>query len=329
MSGERRRNRLSRLTLLAVAVATTGAAHARMPTQMRALGGELFVPRPEHARFWSLGFAPVLGDYYWVQALQLVGGETGRTEAHAPLVARLIELVTSLDPWVDHPYRFAALWLTDSPRSVERANALLEKAIAYHPREWRNHYHLGFNQFFYLEEPLRAADSLERAIGLEGSPPYLGALVARLRADAGGIELAAAFLAELARNTEDGYARAEYEKALDEIETERRARALDQARLEFWRRRGRDIESVEELVAGPRPVLRGLPPAHPVFQGFRWLLDPESGEIVSSFYGSRYEPHLQVHERRRQQEWREKDWAAERPGERAAEAAAGGAGGAS
>ena len=159
MSGERRLRCSRRLALLALAVATTGAAHARMSTQSRAFGGELYVPRPEHARFWSLGFAPVLGDLYWLEALQVVGGETGRTDRHAPLIARLIELVTSLDPWVDHPYRFAALWLTDSPRSVERANALLEKAIAYHPREWRNPYYLGFNRFFYLEDRLGAADA--------------------------------------------------------------------------------------------------------------------------------------------------------------------------
>jgi hypothetical protein len=311
MSGRRRAGRGTRLALLAVALATTAGAHARMQARVRSLEGELFVPRPEHARLWSLGFAPVLADYWWLQALQLVGGETGATHRHAPLVARLVELVTTLDPWVDHPYRFAALWLTDSPASVERANALLEKGIAYHPLEWRNPYYLGFNHYFYLEDPLRAADALERAVGLQGSPPYLGALVARLRADAGGLEVAEAFLAELARSTEDGFARAEYEKALDEIETERRARALDEARLEFWRRRGRDIESVGELVAGPAPILRGLPPAHPVFPGFRWVLHPESGEIVSSFYGARYEPHLQQHERRRQQEWRERDWEAE------------------
>jgi hypothetical protein len=281
-----------------------------MDTRVRALGGELFVPRPEHARLASLGFAPVLADLYWVQALQIVGGETGRTERHAPLIARLIELVTSLDPWVDHPYRFAALWLTESPRSVERANALLEKAIAYHPLDWRNPYHLGFNRFFYLEDPLGAALAFERAAGLAGSPAHLGALVARLRADAGGIEVAEAFLIELVRSTEDGYARAAYLKALDEIETERRARSLDRARLAFWRRRGRDIETVEELLSGPRPILAQLPPAHPVFPGFRWQLDPQSGEIVSSFYGSRYQLHLQEAERRRQEEWRARDWAA-------------------
>ncbi len=308
MSGRRGRSPFRRGALLALAVAATGAAHSRMDTQVRALGGELFVPRPEHARLWSLGFAPVLADFYWVEALQLVGGETGRTERHAPVVASLIELVTTLDPWVDHPYRFAALWLTDSPRSVERANALLEKAIAHHPLEWRNPYYLGFNWFFYLEDPVRAAGFLERAAALSGSPPYLGALVARLRADAGGIELAEAFLTQMARSTEDGYARAAYLKALDEIETERRARGLDQARLEFWRRRGRDIESVEELLAGPAPVLAELPSAHPIFAGFRWQIDPRSGEIVSSFYGSRYELHLQEAERRRQAEWRVRDW---------------------
>ena len=69
---------------------------------------------------------------------------------------------------------------------------MLERGIAYHPLDWRNRYYLGFNHFFYLEDNVAAADAMESAIDLEGAPRYLGSLVARLRADLGGIEMAAA-----------------------------------------------------------------------------------------------------------------------------------------
>ena len=53
---------------------------------------------------------------------------------------------------------------------------------------------------------------------------------------------------------EDKYKRAEYLKALDEIQIEERARFLDAARAEYWRRNGRDIERVADLLAGPDPM---------------------------------------------------------------------------
>jgi hypothetical protein len=289
--------------LAALAAAAAGAAHGAMDTASPVERGELFVPELRQARASSLGFANLLADYYWLQAVQIVGGEHRDVHAHAPVLARLIQLVSDLDPWVDHAYRFAAVWLTDSVESVERANALLERGIAYHPRDWRNRHYLGFNHFFYLGDDLTAAAALEGALGLPGAPRYLGALVAKLRLERDGLETAATFLAELARSTEDGYARAEYLKALDEVETERSARLLDAARAEYRRRHGRDIARVAELAAGPRALLRALPPAHPVHAGFEWELD-EGGEIVSSFYGHRYEPHVHENDRERRESWK-------------------------
>ena len=129
---------------------------------------------------------------------------------------------------------------------------------------------------------------LEAAIGLEGAPNYLGPLVAKLRAEGGNLDAAETLLVGLVNTTPDEYARARYLKSLDEIATERRARFLDEARLEYWQRHGRDIARVEDLLQPPSPVLRALPPAHPHFQDFGWRLDPETDQITSTFYGSRY-----------------------------------------
>jgi hypothetical protein len=170
--------------------------------------------------------------------------------------------------------------------------------------DWRNRYHLGFNHFFYLGENERAADVLEGAIPLARSPAYLGPLVARLRLNQLGLEIAAAFLAELAGTTEDEYKRAEYEKSLDEIQVERAARFLDRAREAYIQRHGRDIERVEDLLAGPEPVLANLPRAHPLIDGFRWQLDEESLEIVSSFYRKRYQLHAHPTDQKRRERWR-------------------------
>ncbi len=293
-----------RFVALALAVLATVLAHSHVDTSSRVLSDDWAVPRPTHAKFSALGFESLVSDYYWLLAVQIVGGDRGVTEDKGALIGRLIDVVTTLDPWVDHPYRFAAVWLTGTQEDVATANRLLERGIAYHPTEWRNHYYLGFNHFFYFEDYATAADVLEVAVQLPGSPPYLGALVARLRAEVRGIDIAASFLADLARNTEDEFERASLLKALDEVETERRARVLDAARAEYSSLNGRDIERVEDLLSGTDPVLGALPGAHPHFADWEWVIDRETGLIVSSFYGSRYELHFHPLDKERRDRFR-------------------------
>jgi hypothetical protein len=292
------------LALLLGAAVTAAAAHQHIDTSVKFDRSERFVPRPEQAKLSSLGFDALLADAYWIQAVQIVGGLQQGIGEHAPLIGRLIDVVTSLDPWVGHPYRFAAVWMTDSVDSVLKANALLERAIAYHPRDWRNRHYLGFNHFFYLGDDQRAAEILELAVGLPDAPHYLAGLVAKLREQHDGLETAEQFLIQLAESTEDEYARAAYLKALDEVVTERRARLLDAAREVYRRRFGHDIARVEDLLSGPNPVLRRLPLAHPFFPGFEWKLDPETGEIFSSFYEGRYRTHVHPVDRERRERWR-------------------------
>ena len=296
---------LLRLACLLLAAAAASAAHSQIPRLTRFGQGESFVPRPEQARLSSLGFGALVADYHWLHAVQIVGGEKGRTERHAPLLGRLLDVVTALDPWVGHPYRFGALWLTDSPESVRLANRLLARGVAYHPRDWRNRHYLGFNHFYYLGDQVRAAEILEPALALPGAPAYLGPLVAKLRLGQAGLDATEIFVAGLARDTDDEFKRAEYLKELDEIAVERWARKLEAARAEYRRRSGRDISAVEDLVRGPYRVLGALPPAHPHHAGFAWQLDPESGAIESSFYGSRYELHLHPFDRARRESWRD------------------------
>lgn len=271
------------------------AVQHQMPIRTPAEEGELFIPRPEVAGIASLGFDAVLADYYWLRAVQIVGAAR-HPERYGTVLGRLVDVVTTLNPWVDHPYRFAAVWLVGSEADVRHANFLLERSLSHHPDEWRNRFYLGFNLYYYLGENAEAADRLDEARALPGSPPYLGRLVARLRADVQDIETAAVFLAELVRTTPDPYARAEYEKALDEIETERRARVLDEARRLYRERFGRDIHRVDELAR----VLPALPPEP---NGWEWEIDEETGRIESAFYGYRYEakqaPGARTWERKR------------------------------
>lgn len=284
-----------RFALAGALAALCAGAFARLPQPAAAERGERFIPKPQVARASALGFEAVLADYYWLQAVQLVGA-TKEPSGRSKRIGKLIDVATTLDPWVSHPYRFAAVWMTDDVESVRESNRLLRRGIAYHPRDWRNYFYLGFNHFYYLHDFETAARSLEATLELPGSPVYLQRLVARLRAQGEGLEAAATFLRELADGTPSRHARAEYRRALEEVETERRARVLDRARAAYRRRHGRDIERVGDLVRGPDPVLERLPPEP---HGGEWVIDEGSGRIVSSFYGHRYEPQFHPADRAR------------------------------
>jgi len=278
------------------AVVFTGLVHARIEPRTRADRGEAYVPTPRTAKTAALGFDAVVADYYWLQAIQAVGGDRIVDAKVGRHVGKLIDVVTTLDPWVDHPYRFAALWMTEGEANVRTAIALLRRGIEYHPDEWRNWFYLGFDHFYYLGETEEAADALQQASSLPGSPTYLPRLVARLRSADADIDVSVVFLRQLLDTTEDDGKRAVYQAALDEIEVEQKARFLDRARSAYRELAGRDIERVEDLTTGTYRVIEALPrpapdalPASAARQA-AWEID-EDGRIVSTYYGNRYELH--------------------------------------
>jgi hypothetical protein len=223
-----------------------------------------------------------------MRAVQIAGSPEG-TRGQSPTIGALIDVVTTLDPWVEHPYRFAAVWMQDDEAAVRKANELLERGIAHHPSDWRNYFYLAFNHFFFLGDQTSAAKALRPAIQLPGAPPYLTRLVARLESESGGLDASAAFLREMALQAKSDEERVPYLKALREIETERVARYLDSARAEFVHRYGRDIASVDELVTGG--LMTELP-RDPAYGG--WMLSPIDGRIVSRAVGFRYEVKIDL-----------------------------------
>ena len=152
-----------------VFAAAVGLTQGQIAIPKRIELGEPFIPRPEVARLSAFGFNTAMADFYWLRAVQVVGS-VAHPELHGTILGRFIDVVTKVDPWVDHPYRFAAVWLTRSEADVRQANLLLRRSLPYHPDEWRNRFYLGFNLFYYLEEPDEAAEYFEQAARLPGSP---------------------------------------------------------------------------------------------------------------------------------------------------------------
>ena len=301
------------ILILALAMTATGWAHSQVPHHTRAARGEIFVPDPRAASAASFGFKAVLADYHWLQAVQIAGGRDVIDPASASHLGRLIDVVTTLNPHVGHPYRFAAVWLTNDPKQVREGIRLLERAIEHQPEEWRNYFYLGFNHFFYLGEYERAAEALEEAIHLEGRPAYLPRLVARLKSQHADIDVAEVFLRELLAASDDDEVKAKLKVSLDEIEIEYKARHLDRARAAYREITGRDIEAVDDLIRGSHAVLERLPNPEPesmpksLSRGSVWELNRDEDRIESSYVGGRYEVHYHPRDKKRLEAWAESE----------------------
>jgi tetratricopeptide (TPR) repeat protein len=293
------------VALLIASMGTAGWAHSQLPVERSAQAAPGFVPDPAAVRALALGFDAILADYHWLQAVQVVGGAKSVDHAHAEHLGRLIDVVTTLNPHVDHPYRFASIWLTHDDGQVREGIRLLRRATRYHPEDWRNHFYQGFAHFFYLGEYEQAANALERAMRLPDSPRYLPRLVARMKGQSRDIDVAEIFLREIMNGTEDPDDRARIQIALDEIEIEHKARHLDRAREAFRKAAGRDIRSVSELIRPPYRMLEKLPSPEPdaipaaYARGSVWKIDRKTNRIVSSYLGRRYEVHYTGSDRAR------------------------------
>lgn len=306
-------SKLLQIAVLFAAVLCTGWAHSRVPPATTEELSQGFVPNPELAGLTALGFDALLADYHWLQAVQIVGARTHVDEDAADHIGKVIDVVTTLNPHVEHPYRFASLWLNFNEPQVREGNRLLRRAIKYHPEDWRNPYYLGFNHFFYLGENEEAAEALEAAFELPGSPAYLGRLVARIKSEHADIDVAEVFLRELLERTTDPAAIAKLEGALDEIEIEYKARYLDRARDAFKSLVGRDIHGVEELVSEPHRMISELPNPEPdsipesLRRGSQWEIDPDTNEIISTYIGTRYALHFSYSDEERLVTFRNQD----------------------
>jgi len=296
--------------LLVASVGCIGWAHSRLPIENPSQAGPGFVPDPAQARVLALGFDAILADYHWLEAVQVVGGSENVDRERADHLGKLIDVVTTLNPHVDHPYRFASVWLNHDESQVREAIRLLRRATEYHPDDWRNHFYLGFDQFFYLGEFEQAADSLERAMKQPGAPAYLPRLVARLRAQSRDLEVAEIFLREMLRNSEDPEDQARIQIALDEIEIEYKARHIEAARRAYQKLAGRDIESVEDLTRPPFRMIEKLPNPEPdgipssLARGSKWKIDRKTQRVVSSYLGRRYEVNFVQADRERMEAWK-------------------------
>lgn len=159
---------------------------------------------------FTLGFDGLIADWYWMRSLQYVGDKVLSSKQEISLddlnslnprlLYPMLDSATTMDPQFIAAYTYGAVVLPAiDPRLAVK---IAEKGIANNPSEWRLYQHLGYI-YWKTSNYEKAAETYQKGSEIEGAPPFMRLMSARLREDGGSAATAMEMYLEICRSTED------------------------------------------------------------------------------------------------------------------------------
>lgn len=217
----------------------------------------------------AFGFRNFLGDFVWLEAVQVAGNQSMSRDDYDCL-SDLLSTVNRFDPRFAVPYLLGGIVLGDSPDHAGAALDLLARGTKQFPEEWLFPFYTGYIQYFSLGNPEEGGKALLRASRIQGSPDYLILLGSRMLSEGRRPETALAFLQEMTRRETDPRRRSSLEERIRRVEVERDLQLLEKAISEYTSRFGGPPAGLSDLV---RSGMLVRIPEEPY--GGRYLLAPD------------------------------------------------------
>lgn len=159
----------------------------------------LYLPKGEYVKVMALGFDSFMADLLWIRALQYFGGHF-MYDSKYPVIDRILEVITTLEPTFLDVYTFGAMVLHEEMHQRDKAVALLDKGIQNNPKNW----HIAYEKGFLWFEELRgskdttyqhfAAEKAMQAYAIATSKPncpdFVGRIANQMQYEAGWKDLA-------------------------------------------------------------------------------------------------------------------------------------------
>lgn len=239
------------------------------------------LPKGEYLKSVVLGYHHLAADALWLRMVQIVGKRRNTADDYEWMYHAL-DVITTLDPQYAYAYEVGGTVLTELAHRIDLSNRILEKGTEANPTVWRLPFQLGYNHFFYLADPGRAADYIAQAARLPGRPAYLPGLATRMYAEAENPEVALEFLSAVWAQTDNTYVKTELETRMKELIIERDVRHLERAVARYRERNGTFPMRMQELLR--KGDLEKMP-EEPF--GGQYVLDATTGTITSSTHPKR------------------------------------------
>jgi len=232
-----------------------------------------------------LGYHHLGADVLWLRFVQVLG-EKRNTPDEFEWMYHALDVITTLDPRYAYAYQVGGIVLTELAHRVDLSNRILEKGLEANPDLWWLPFNLGYNYYFHLRDPARAAEYIARAARLPGGPAYLPGLATRMYAEANNPDVALDFLSAMTRQTDNAYVKAELETRMKELMIERDIRLLESAVGLYRQRHGAFPSRLGDLVQ--KGDLARIP-SEPF--GGEYRLDSNTGRVMSSTHPKRLHVH--------------------------------------
>lgn len=184
----------------------------------------------------TTGYNMVAADLYWIRTIQYYGSTKLRlttdragapgvqpgSQAAYPLLAPLLDLTTTLDPYFNIAYRFGAIFLAEPyPGGAGRpdlAIALLEKGLKQRADKWEYMQDIGFVHYWWRQDPRTAARWFDRASRLPGAPWWLQSLAANTLTQGGDRRSSRLMWESIRESTEIDWLRGDAERRLLQLQ---------------------------------------------------------------------------------------------------------------
>ncbi|MDD2464680.1 MAG: hypothetical protein PHI97_11855 [Desulfobulbus sp.] len=211
------------------------------------------------AQAMTLEYSGIASDHLMLKALTYLGqkiiSDTPTTKEEWEAIYRTLKQCTNLDPRFLDPYVLAQMTLPSDAGMVRETNVLLEKAAQLLTDDYRPHFFLWYNYFYYLNDPDTAGKHLQIAAHMPGAPNYFTTLAARMDLYAGKIYAAVIFLEETLKETSDPAMRIFFTKRLDAL---KRIGFLEYKIQEYKRRFNKKPTKLQDLIDSA--IITKIPP---------------------------------------------------------------------
>lgn len=166
--------------------------------------------------------------------------------SYADSLAQNFDVMTELYPEYIDSYHYCQSFLAPiSPEYAQRANHILDRGVASHPDVLYLPFFQAFNYFYYMHQPVKAAELFFALSKRPDAPPWFGHLAGTLMGRGGNLLAGQTMLQAMLATEQNELLKDRYRRSIGNFNKALKVQvALDLYRKEH----GKDVDSLQKLV---------------------------------------------------------------------------------